>query len=344
MRLNIKSSGRASLLIALFMWLLYALPLYLFGVGVFYIAIYSTLLSLVLYYVAKIIISRFVLHRIAPIYEIILKPDISFQELTQRFKHNEMFGEIGKDISQWAKIKSDEVVILKEQENYHREFLGDVSHELKTPLFTVQSYVLTLLDGGLHDANINVKYLENTNKNIERLIDIVTELENISEFEHRVESIDRSKFDIVKLVSEVLESLSSQAAKQRIKFELVHKEPIVVLANRRKIQQVLVNLIVNSVKYGRRGGVTQIKFEDMYQKVMVEVVDNGIGISEENLPRIFERFYRVDKSRFKGSGGRGLGLAIAKLIVEAHADNLNVRSELGRGTTFYFTIDKYNKL
>ena len=344
MRLNIKSSGRASFLIALIVWFLYAISLYLFDVEILYIIVYSTVAAAILYYVAKEIISRFVIRKLAPIYEIILKSDISFKELAQRFNKNEMFGEVGKDISQWAKIKSDEIVTLKEQENYRREFLGDVSHELKTPLFTVQGYVLTLLDGGLNDPNINIKYLENTNKNIDRLIDIVNELEHISVFENRVESIERSQFDIVELSREVLESLATKAAKRRIKFEVMHKEPIIVSANKRKIEQVLINLVVNSIKYGKRGGQTLIKFEDMYQKVMIEVQDNGIGISEENLPRIFERFYRVDKSRSSSSGGRGLGLSIVKLIVEAHSDKLNVRSELGKGTTFYFTIDRYNKL
>lgn len=340
-KIKIKSAGKASFLIALVMLFVFAAGLYLLDVDFIMIGVYSFVASVLLYFVSRIIVSRFMLFRLKPIYEIILNKDVSVNSLSDRFNQKELFGEVGKDIALWAEKKSEEIVYLKEMANYRKEFLGNVSHELKTPLFTLQGYILTLLDGGLNDPAVNVKYLKNADRNIERLIAIVNDLEAISELEHKVVNLERKKFDIVALSREVAESLMPQSRERRITISVMSDDPIYVFADRGRIEQVLINLMVNSIKYGKEGGTTKIKFVDMFQKVMLEVEDNGIGIAPDNQIRIFERFYRVDKGRSREDGGTGLGLAIAKHIVEAHGDKLNLRSELGKGATFSFTLNKY---
>ncbi|MEG1935053.1 MAG: ATP-binding protein [Rikenellaceae bacterium] len=341
MAIKIKSSGKASFLISLAMIFIFIVGLYLLGIDLIMIGVYSLVAAGILFIISKLVVSRFMLYRLKPIYEIILNKNVSVNSLSDRFEHKEVFGEVGKDIALWAEKKSEEIVYLKEMENYRKEFLGNVSHELKTPLFTLQGYILTLLDGGLNDPAVNIKYLKNADRNIERLIDIVNDLEAISELEHKVVNLDRKKFDIVALSREIAENIAPQAHERGITISVLSDEPIYLFADKGRIEQVMVNLMVNSVKYGKIGGITEIKFVDMFQKVMIEVEDNGIGIAQENLLRIFERFYRVDKSRSREEGGTGLGLAIAKHIVEAHGDKLNVRSELGKGTTFSFTLNKY---
>lgn len=341
MAIKIKSSGKAAFLISLAMVFIFVGGLYLLDVDFMMIGVYSLVTAAVLYLISRLIVSRFILFRLKPIYEIILNKNVSVGSLSNRFEQKEVFGEVGKDIALWAEKKSEEIVYLKEMENYRKEFLGNVSHELKTPLFTLQGYILTLLDGGLNDPAVNVKYLKNADRNIERLIAIVTDLEAISELEHKVVNLERVKFDIVALAREIAEGIAPQARERKITISVMSEDPIYLFADRGRIEQVLLNLMVNSVKYGKEGGTTKIKFVDMFQKVMIEVEDNGIGIAQENLLRIFERFYRVDKSRSREEGGTGLGLAIAKHIVEAHGDKLNVRSEIGKGTTFSFTLNKY---
>ena len=226
-------------------------------------------------------------------------------------------------------------------ENSRKEFLGNVSHELKTPLFTLQGYVITLLDNGASDAQTNLRYLEKANKNIDRLIAIVHDLEEISKLEMKVLNLEREQFDIVALAQETADSFNMQENENNIVIKVDGELPIYVFADRRRIEQVFVNLMSNSIKYGRKRGATTVKFVDMFDKVMVEITDNGIGISKENLPRVFERFFRVDTVRSQENGGTGLGLSIVKHIVEAHGENIVVRSELGKGTTFGFTLKKY---
>ena len=221
------------------------------------------------------------------------------------------------------------------------DFVSNVSHELKTPLFTLQGYILTLLDGGLNDPGINVRYLEKANKNVERLIAIVKDLEDISKLEMKIMNLNREQFDIVALCKDIVDSLSEQAKAYQVTLKVTSELPIDVFADKVRIEQVMTNLLVNSIKYGKPGGMTKVKFVDMFDKVMVEVEDNGIGISKENLPRVFERFFRADKSRSREEGGTGLGLAIVKHIIEAHKEKINVRSELGKGTVFSFTLNKY---
>ena len=242
----------------------------------------------------------------------------------------------------WARKKTREISQLRQLERYRREFLGDVSHELKTPIFNIQGYILTLLDGGLEDEEINHLYLERAEKSVNRLISIVNDLESISRLESGELKLEQKRFDIVKLIEEVSEELEMQAKERNIKLKLDrgNDKSIMVRADRTRIMEAANNLINNSIKYGKDGGRTVIRFMDMGDDIMIEIADDGIGISEKDLPRIFDRFFRTDKSRSREMGGTGLGLAIVKHIIEAHNQTINVQSTLGKGTSFTFTLRK----
>lgn len=245
------------------------------------------------------------------------------------------------EIRAWAEDRKDEIERLKKLEVYRKEFLGNVSHELKTPIFNIQGYVLTLLDGGLEDPSINKNYLERAEKSIDRMITIVDDLEAISQLETGELQIEPERFDIYTLAKDVADAQEMKATAKGIILTLPEdSKPIFVFADRFRIRQVLVNLIVNSVKYGKEYGETKIRFYDVGENVMVEIADNGIGIEKEHLPRLFERFYRVDKSRSREQGGTGLGLAIVKHIIEAHNQSINVMSTEGAGTVFSFSLKK----
>ena len=245
------------------------------------------------------------------------------------------------EIRGWAEDRKDEIERLHKLEVYRKEFLGNVSHELKTPIFNIQGYVLTLLDGGLEDPSINRNYLERAERSIDRMITIVDDLEAISQLETGELQIEQERFDISILAKDVADAQEMKATAKGIILTLPEdSKPIFVYADRFRIRQVLVNLIVNSVKYGKEYGETKIRFYDVGDNIMVEVADNGIGIEKEHLPRLFERFYRVDKSRSRDQGGTGLGLAIVKHIIEAHNQTINVMSTEGAGTVFSFTLKK----
>jgi two-component system phosphate regulon sensor histidine kinase PhoR len=236
----------------------------------------------------------------------------------------------------------NEIEQLKKLEAYRREFVGNVSHELKTPIFNIQGYILTLLDGGLEDDNINVDYLTRASKSVERMISIVEDLDTISQMESGELSLYFEKFDIVALVNELFLGLEMKASGRNIKLKFAenYNRPIYVSADKHHIRQVVTNLIVNSIKYGKQDGISQVRFTDLYQHVVIEISDNGMGIAKHHLPRIFERFYRVDKGRSRDHGGTGLGLAIVKHIIEAHNQTIDVKSTEGEGTTFIFTLKK----
>lgn len=343
MSIKIKSADKAALIITTIMSVMVVVLLLVLEIELLPLLISVACFAIFTYMSSIFIISKFVLYRLKPIYEIILNKDVEVNYLSDKFENKNVFSEVKDDLVRWAENRSQEIIALKETENYRKEFLGNVSHELKTPLFTLQGYVLTLLDGGIDDPNINTKYLQNADHNIERLIAIVKDLEFISELEQKVVNLERTKIEIISLCRELAESLSPQSREKQITISVVNAgvDAIYLFADKVRVEQLLINLLVNSIKYGKQGGATQIKFVDMYQKVMIEVEDNGIGIAEDHLPRIFERFYRADKSRSRQVGGTGLGLSIAKHIAEAHGDKLNVRSELGKGTTFSFTLKKY---
>ena len=248
-----------------------------------------------------------------------------------------------REVKKFATDKKLEIEMLKVREEYRREFLGNVSHELKTPLFTVQGYLSTLLDGAMNDKSIRKKYLERAEKGVERLIYIVQDLDMITKLEIGDLNLEVVKFDIVKLIQNVFDLLEMKASKKDILllFDMKYNKPIQVLADREKIEQVLINLIVNSVKYGKEKGSTEVSIESLTDtKVIVRIHDNGEGIEKQNISRLFERFYRVDKSGSRSEGGSGLGLSIVKHIIEAHDEKIYVESEFGKGSEFSFTLEK----
>ena len=240
--------------------------------------------------------------------------------------------------------RRSEINILKDQENYRREFLGNISHELKTPLFTIQGYILTLVDGGaLKDKKVREKYLRRAAKGVDRIISIVKDLDLITQFESGIKTVDRSEFNIFDLVDNVFDLLEFESEKNNILLKLENKNNslIYVNADQERILQVLTNLIVNSIKYGSDNGYTKVIVENFNkEKVIVRIIDNGEGIEEEHIPRLFERFYRIDKNRSRKKGGSGLGLSIVKHIIEAHNEQIFVKSEIGEGTEFSFTLSK----
>ncbi|WP_343488066.1 ATP-binding protein [Allomuricauda sp. d1] len=285
-------------------------------------------------------IERFIYRRVKKIYD-----DVSLLE-SSSFSNRPITTDmktLTEEIEKFAQDKKVEIDTLKIREEYRRDFLGNVSHELKTPLFTVQGYILTLLDGAINDKKVREKYLERANKGVERLIYIVKDLDFITKLEVGDFNLKKEVFDIVELIENVFDLLEMRAAKKNISmgFDTTYDTPIYVLGDREKIQQVVTNLLVNSIKYGYQDGTTEVSVENLIKnKVIVRVTDNGEGISKEHIPRLFERFYRVDQSGSRKEGGSGLGLAIVKHIMEAHGEKIYVESEEGVGSEFSFTLEK----
>ncbi|SEK84953.1 two-component system, OmpR family, phosphate regulon sensor histidine kinase PhoR [Maribacter orientalis] len=247
------------------------------------------------------------------------------------------------EIEKFAKDKKIEIDTLKIREEYRKDFLGNVSHELKTPLFTVQGYIETLLDGAIDDKNVRKKYLIRANKAVDRLIYIVKDLDLITKLEVGDLNLEKKSFNIIELIQSVFDFLEMKAAKKNITltFDTVYPKPIFVYADKEKIQQVLTNLLVNSIKYGNENGTTEVSVENLVKnKIIVRVTDNGEGIPAVHIPRLFERFYRVDQSGSRREGGSGLGLAIVKHIIEAHGEKIYVESAVEVGSEFSFTLEK----
>lgn len=286
-------------------------------------------------------VERFIYKRVKKIYD-----DLTLLESTslREYPITTDMNTLTEEIDRYARNKKLEIETLKVREEYRKEFLGNVSHELKTPLFTVQGYLLTLLDGAMEDEKIRKKYLTRANKGVERLIYIVKDLDMITKLEVGDLSLNIEEFDIIELVESVFDLLEMKAAKKKISllFDRNYKTPIIVKADRERIQQVLTNLIVNSIKYGRTKGTTEVSIENLIKnKVIVRVTDNGEGILKENIPRLFERFYRVDKSGSRKEGGSGLGLSIVKHIIEAHHEKIYIESQINVGSEFSFTLEKH---
>ncbi len=296
----------------------------------------------VVYLFVNFVINKFIIEKIKPIYKTIHSFGITNNKLNENIDDKDIISMVKEEVSIWAKDKAMEIDKLKTTAKYRREFLGNISHELKTPIFNIQGYLLTLLDGGLEDKEINKKYLLRAEKSLERLINIVNDLEVISRLESGEIKLKYEKFDILKLIEDIADSYELTIKDKGITFSIVNKydKPLQVYADKQQIYQVLSNLIINSIKYGKPNGYSKVEFFDMDDKYLVEISDNGIGIPKESLPRLFERFYRVDKSRTREEGGTGLGLAIVKHIIEAHNQTLNVRSRINEGSTFSFTIEK----
>lgn len=253
----------------------------------------------------------------------------------------DVFGKIREEVIEWDSSNRAEIERLTGQEKFRKEFIGNFSHELKTPLFSIQGYILTLLEGGLEDRKINRTFLLKAEKSINRMIDMVEDLDDISKLESNRIQLKIERFNLVKLAHDVLESLEYKAEEKGIKLKIDFKdEAIYVKADASKIAQVFTNLIANSIHYGSKEGKTSIKFFDLDEHILIEVKDTGKGIEQEHLPRLFERFYRVDKGRSRADGGSGLGLAIVKHILEAHNQSIDVRSTPGKGSVFSFTLAK----
>jgi two-component system phosphate regulon sensor histidine kinase PhoR len=251
--------------------------------------------------------------------------------------------QINIGVSKLLRQRKSEINILKDQENYRREFLGNISHELKTPLFTIQGYILTLIEGAMKDKKVREKYLKRAAKGVERLISIVKDLDLITQFESGIKTVDKTDFNIYELVENVFELMEFESEKNNIKLQCENDNstPIYVYADQERILQVLTNLVVNSIKYGSNNGYTKVIIEDFNkEKVIIKVIDDGEGIEKKHLPRLFERFYRIDKNRSRKKGGSGLGLSIVKHIIEAHNEQIFVKSEIGKGTEFSFTLSK----
>ncbi|MBU2018202.1 MAG: sensor histidine kinase [Bacteroidetes bacterium] len=239
----------------------------------------------------------------------------------------------------WTEERMEEISKLKEQEEFRREFLGNLGHELKTPVFAIQGYILTLLDGGLEDETVNVRFLERASKATDRMVSILEDLDQITKLEVDVLKMDFKNFEILELIQDVFDTLEIKALEKNIQLSFAKEySPTIVNADRSKIAQVLINLISNSISYGNQGGKTLLRLYVLDDIVTVEVSDNGPGIDDVNIPRLFERFYRVEKSRNRNDGGSGLGLSIVKHIIESHEQSINVRSTVGVGSTFAFTL------
>lgn len=255
---------------------------------------------------------------------------------------NDVLTALESDLNRWSQERREEITRLKKLENYRKEFLGNVSHELKTPVFNIQGYILTLLDGGLEDKSINRDYLQRAEKSVERMIRIIDDLESITQMEAGELQLEIEKFDLSLLAKDVIDSLEMNAKEKNIKLTLAKydESPVWVNGDKYRLRQVLLNLLVNSVKYGKVNGETRISFRDAGEKIMTEIADNGIGIEKKHLARIFERFYRIDKSRSREAGGTGLGLSIVEHILEAHGQTISVLSTPGVGTIFSFSLKK----
>jgi len=297
-------------------------------------------LAVFAFFVLQYRVERFIYRRVKKIYdEVALLESSSFRSQSVTTD----MATLTREVQKFATDKKLEIEMLKVREEYRREFLGNVSHELKTPLFTVQGYLMTLLDGAMKDKSIRQKYLERAEKGVERLIYIVQDLDMITKLEIGDLNLDIQKFDIIKLVQNVFDLLEMEASKKDIMllFDMKYNKPIMVTADREKIEQVVINLVVNSIKYGKEKGSTEVSVENLTaNKVIVRITDNGEGIEKQNIPRLFERFYRVDKSGARSEGGSGLGLAIVKHIIEAHNEKIYVESQFGSGSEFSFTLEK----
>ena len=295
------------------------------------------------YLVFSYFLKNYIYYKIKLIYKNIRSTKITGSENSKSIDlSSNVFEDVGEEVALWAENRNKEIETLKAMETYRRNFLGDISHELKTPIFNIQGYIHTLLEGGLYDEKINKKFLTRAANNVERLHFIVEDLEAISRLETGEMKLDVQTFGTRKLTEEVIEDLEMTAEEMNI--ELSFKEGadqnFEVRADREKIRRVLMNLVVNSIKYGKIDGHTKIGFYDMDSYILIEVADNGIGIEKEHLKRVFERFFRADKSRSRKQGGSGLGLSIVKHITEAHKQTINLRSTYGVGSTFGFTLEK----
>ena len=330
----------SSLYITLFLSLSLLLLEYIFfDINWLSLIIFTLICYILAFFVVQLRIEHFIYKRVKAVYDSVTLLDSSS---LQKQRVTTDMATLTKEVEKFAQDKKIEIESLKGRENYRKEFMGNVSHELKTPLFTVQGYILTLLDGALKDKSVRKKYLKRASKGVDRLIYIVNDLDMITKLETGDLHLYEEDFDIIEVVESVFELLEMKSQKKEISLNFDKQyPPIMVFADKERIQQVLTNLIVNSIKYGKQGGTTEVSIENLASdKILVRITDNGEGIHIEHIPRLFERFYRVDKSGSRQEGGSGLGLSIVKHIIEAHDENIYVESDYGVGSEFSFTLKK----
>lgn len=298
--------------------------------------------SIVAFLIIRFVFQHFIYSKVKLIYKNIHELKLGSDEEEDMIAQTSDLKMVEREVSEWALERKTEIRELKERESFRREFIGNVSHELKTPIFNIQGYILTLMDGAIDDPKINMKYLDRANKSVDRMINLVQDMDVLNKLESGVMDLNIKAFDIVKCCRETLEMLEDKAKAKNIKlkFKKVYDKPIMIMGDVYRIEQVVANLVVNGIKYGKQGGFVEIGFFDMDDKYLIEIADDGVGIPEADVPRIFERFYRVDKSRSRDIGGSGLGLAIVKHIIDSHKQTINARSTSGVGSTFSFTLKK----
>jgi len=296
------------------------------------------------YFLIRAVLEWFIYRKIKLIYKFIYQTKASKREETY-YKYilpKKSIDEVKEDVEKWAEQRSAEIELLKSNEAYRKEFLQNLAHEFKTPIFAIQGYVDTLLNGAIDNPEVNKRFLENAARNVERMVNLAKDLDEISRLESGEQPLYKENFIIQDLIREVYESLSIKTHSRNIKTSIKKgcEQSITVFADKEKIRQVIINLVQNATKYGRQdGSIVAGIYKTDEQHVLIEISDDGMGIAEEHLPRIFERFYRTDRGRSRDVGGTGLGLAICKHIIEAHGESIHVRSTLDVGTTVGFTLE-----
>lgn len=312
--------------------------------SLYYMAVTFSISLITSFIVFYYLIEKYVYSKVKVIYKMIhsLKLGRDLKDALGEYVSSDPINDVELEVKEWAREKKTEIEELKKQERFRREFLTNISHEFKTPLFSIQGYVEALQDGAIDDPEMAHQFLKKVARNVDRLAYLIKDLDEIGKLETGEIPINFTKFKINELIKEVIESMEIKAKSHKIRliFKEKYDESVMVTADREKIRQVLVNLVDNSLKYGKQNGSTAISIFELHDQVLVEVTDDGMGISEKNLPRLFERFFRTDSSRSRQIGGSGLGLAIVKHIIEAHEQTINVRSTEGIGATFGFTLRK----
>lgn len=289
------------------------------------------------------LVRYYIFRRIKLIYKIIHRQKLPSDFKADKIAMNKnILDEVEREVDEWAERHNQDFEELERLASYRRRFIGDVSHELKTPIFNIQGFIHTLMDGALDDPSVNMQFLKRAAKNADRLQSIIEDMETINKLEAGQMVLDLREFDIHDLAEEVFADLEMRAKDRNVRliFKEGAQQHYRVRADKENIRQVLMNLVHNSIKYGKEGGITKVSFYDMETFILVEISDNGIGIQPEHLDHLFDRFYRADKSRSRDAGGTGLGLSIVKHIIEAHKQTVNVRSTRNQGATFGFTLEK----
>jgi two-component system, OmpR family, phosphate regulon sensor histidine kinase PhoR len=333
-----------SALVALILSVPISIGIYIFTVDFEVTAIAFGIIFLGSYGLIGFTFEKFIYRKIKVIYKLINQTKATRKEEIY-FKYilpPKSIDEVQDDVEEWMKNKNEEIELLQRNEAYRKEFLQNLAHEFKTPIFAIQGYVETLLDGAMEEESIRKKFLENTSKNADRLVTLINDLDEITRLESGEQLLYKQNFIIQDQIKEVYDSLAIKTQQKHITTSIKKgcEAPISVYADKEKIRQVLINLVENSTKYGKQNGLiiaSVYKTDDKH--VLVEISDDGIGIDKDHLPRIFERFYRTDAARSRDKGGTGLGLAICKHIIEAHGQNIHVRSTPDVGTTIGFTLE-----